>query len=96
MSRGDRHKPPPKILVVRVGAMGDILHALPALFALRLAVPEAEIGWVIDERWRALLEGGGVVDHLHAVPMRTWKARPLAAETRRGVLGLRAELRARS
>ena len=35
--------------------MGDILHALPAVAALRIAHPEWQIGWVVDPRWRALL-----------------------------------------
>lgn len=38
--------------------MGDILHALPAVTALRLAHPEWEIGWVVEPRWKALLMAG--------------------------------------
>ncbi|HEV2322356.1 MAG TPA: glycosyltransferase family 9 protein [Terracidiphilus sp.] len=47
-----------RLLVVRLGAMGDILHALPAVTALRMAHPEWRIDWVVDPRWRALLEAG--------------------------------------
>ncbi|HEV2136492.1 MAG TPA: glycosyltransferase family 9 protein [Terracidiphilus sp.] len=47
-----------RLLVVRLGAMGDILHALPAVTALRIAHPEWRIDWVVDPRWRALLEAG--------------------------------------
>ncbi len=36
--------------------MGDILHALPAVTALRLAHPTWQIGWVVDPRWQALLK----------------------------------------
>ena len=46
------------MLVVRLGAMGDILHALPGVTALRMAHPEWRIDWVVDPRWRALLEAG--------------------------------------
>jgi heptosyltransferase-1 len=35
--------------------MGDILHALPAVTALRQAHPDWEIGWVVEPRWQALL-----------------------------------------
>ena len=45
----------PKALVVRLGAMGDVLHALPAVAMLRRALPEAHIGWVVEQRWRELL-----------------------------------------
>jgi heptosyltransferase-1 len=66
--------------------MGDILHALPAVTALRLLHPSWEIDWVVDPRWRALLsvqEGAGrgpqqpVVDRLHFAPTRLWRKSPL-------------------
>jgi heptosyltransferase-1 len=38
--------------------MGDILHALPAVTALRLAHPAWEIDWVVEPRWQALLTAG--------------------------------------
>jgi heptosyltransferase-1 len=44
-----------RLLVVRLGAMGDILHALPAITALRVRHPDWEIGWVVEPCWRALL-----------------------------------------
>jgi heptosyltransferase-1 len=44
-----------RLLIVRLGAMGDILHALPAVTALRLAHPDWQIGWVVEPRWQALL-----------------------------------------
>jgi heptosyltransferase-1 len=47
------------LLVVRLGAMGDILHALPSVTALRLKHPEWEIGWVVEPRWQALLSAWG-------------------------------------
>ncbi len=43
------------ILAVRLGAMGDVIHALAAVAALRDAFPEARIGWAIEERWAELL-----------------------------------------
>jgi heptosyltransferase I len=43
------------LLVVRLGAMGDILHALPAVTALRQMHPDWVIDWVVEPRWRALL-----------------------------------------
>ena len=46
---------PERILVVRLSAMGDIIHALPAIAALRRAKPELRIGWLLEERWSELL-----------------------------------------
>ena len=52
------HKPT-RVLIVRLGAMGDILHALPAVAALRQAHPKWYLGWAVEPRWRALLCGDG-------------------------------------
>jgi lipopolysaccharide heptosyltransferase I len=42
---------------VRLGSLGDVIHALPAASALRDAFPEARIDWLIEPKWRRLLEG---------------------------------------
>ena len=44
-----------KILIVRLGSMGDIIHSLPAVATLRRAFPQARIDWVVEERWAELL-----------------------------------------
>jgi len=51
--RGDR---PLRVLIVRIGAMGDVLHAMPAVAALRELHPDWFIGWAIEPAWRELLE----------------------------------------
>src|SRR5205814_2108606 len=44
-----------RILIVRLSAMGDIIHAMPAVAGLRAAFPESRIDWAIEERWSPLL-----------------------------------------
>ena len=44
------------MLIVRIGAMGDVLHAMPAVAALRERHPDWVIGWAIEPAWRELLE----------------------------------------
>jgi heptosyltransferase-1 len=91
------------LLVVRLGAMGDILHALPAVTALRQTHPSWVIGWVVEPRWRALLAAPGaaargpampVVDKLHFASTRDWRQDALGLNTTREVQTLRRELRA--
>jgi heptosyltransferase I len=53
---------PRRILVVRLGAMGDIVHTLPAVATLRRSFPEASITWMIEPRWRPLIEGNAAID----------------------------------
>ncbi|GAC1356364.1 MAG: lipopolysaccharide heptosyltransferase I [Acidobacteriaceae bacterium] len=84
-----------RVLVVRVGAMGDVLHALPGVTALRRARPEWEIGWVVDARWAGLLrsgEGSPVVDAVHVAATREWSARPVSVRTLAQIRDLRGEL----
>jgi heptosyltransferase-1 len=96
-----------RLLVVRLGAMGDILHALPAVTALRIAHPEWTIEWVVEPTWRALLAAEGssgrdtskaaamqpLVDRLHIAASKQWRKHPLAAQTRSEISALRYGLK---
>jgi heptosyltransferase-1 len=53
-----------RVLVVRLGAMGDIVHTLPAVASLKHSMPHSEITWVVESKWRALLENNPYVDRL--------------------------------
>jgi heptosyltransferase-1 len=86
--------------------MGDILHALPAVTALRQAHPEWVIDWVVEPRWRALLAASDseretgrnprqpLVDQLHLAPTKEWRKAPLSPKTLHEIRSLRSELRA--
>jgi heptosyltransferase-1 len=89
-----------KILILRLGAMGDILHALPVVTGIRKALPTATIGWLVEERWKALLEAEGqpcpegavcpqrpVVDLLHTVNTKRWRGQFLHSNTRKEIAG---------
>jgi heptosyltransferase I len=98
-----------RILVVRLGAMGDILHALPAVTALRASLdanqPGSQIGWAIEPQWASLLcaDSAGqncgrgpqmpIVDRLHRVPAKRWARKPLSPATLHEIRQLRGELR---
>jgi heptosyltransferase I len=74
-----------RLLIVRLSAMGDVIHTLPAVQALRDAFPNAMIGWLIEERWTELLcapgtprrgprsPGRPLVDWLHVVRLTGWR-----------------------
>ena len=53
-----------RVLVVRLGAMGDIVHTLPAVASLKHSMPHSELTWIVESKWRALLEGNPYVDRL--------------------------------
>jgi heptosyltransferase I len=98
-------RPVENLLVVRLGAMGDIIHTLPAVAALRRAFPQAKIGWVVEEPWSELLCAAGtprsgapnparpLVDFVHLVNTKKWRKSPFSSETRRQMNAARKELR---
>ena len=53
-----------KILVVRLSSLGDIVHSLPGVAALRDAAPDAQIDWLVARTWAPILEGSPVADRL--------------------------------
>jgi lipopolysaccharide heptosyltransferase I len=66
-----------RFLLVRLGALGDIVHALPAAAALRERFPHAQIDWLVERKHRALLDLVPVIDTRIAVDPRAWSG-PLA------------------
>lgn len=95
-----------RILIVRLGAMGDIIHTLPAAMALRQALPEAALGWVVEERWAELLcatseprsglrsERRPIVDKVHAVNTKAWRHDLLSPQTWEQAAAMISEMRA--
>ncbi len=63
----------PRILIVRLSAIGDIIHGVPTLCALRDALPDAFIAWIVEGSMGDLLEGHPALDELIRVPRRWWK-----------------------
>ncbi|GAB4312526.1 MAG: lipopolysaccharide heptosyltransferase I [Candidatus Sumerlaeia bacterium] len=64
------------ILIVRLGAIGDVVHTLPALTALRKEFPGVRLSWMVEALSAPLLEGHPHIDHLHVLPYRKktpWK-----------------------
>jgi heptosyltransferase I len=52
----DRERRMNRLLIVRMSALGDIVHALPVLAALRQAYPRAEIDWLVDRPYAGVLD----------------------------------------
>jgi len=95
-----------RMVIVRLGAMGDVIHGLHAAAALREAFPETLLGWLIEERWAELLctlpapRSGSrsaqrpLVDRVHTVNTRQWRRAPFSAATWERVAASLSDLRA--
>ncbi|HEX8633881.1 MAG TPA: lipopolysaccharide heptosyltransferase I [Pyrinomonadaceae bacterium] len=71
-----------RILIVKLGSIGDIVHTLPSLAAIRLALPRAEVAWVVERRAAEILRDNPLLDRLIEIDtkaLRRW--RPLSGET---------------
>jgi lipopolysaccharide heptosyltransferase I len=64
----------PRILIVRVSAIGDVIHGIPVLCALREAYPNAFLAWVAEGTMGDVLDGHPALDELVRVPRRWWKS----------------------
>jgi lipopolysaccharide heptosyltransferase I len=60
-----------RVLIVRLGSLGDIVHALPAVAALRRAAPRARIDWLVDAQHRELLDLVPLIDEAVVLRERT-------------------------
>jgi len=58
---------------VRLSALGDVIHALPAVAALRKALPDARIDWLVEDRFASILESQSVVNRVLIVPRTRWR-----------------------
>ncbi|HTH37487.1 MAG TPA: lipopolysaccharide heptosyltransferase I [Pyrinomonadaceae bacterium] len=68
-----------KILIVKLGSIGDIIHTLPSLAAIRQNVPGAEISWVVESRSAEILRGNELIDRLIEVDTRSLRKGPIVA-----------------
>jgi heptosyltransferase-1 len=75
------------ILLIRTSALGDVVHCLPVLTALRRHFPEARIGWLVEGAMAPVLEGHPDLDDLLTVRLRQWRKRPFSSGTRTEVAG---------
>ena len=89
----------PRILLVRLSAIGDVIHAMPVACALREHFPDAFLAWVVEQRAGELIEGHPAIDQRIVLPRgwlrspaRVWRLRKflknLAFETAIDVQGL--------
>jgi heptosyltransferase-1 len=94
-----------RLLIVRLSAMGDIIHTLPAAGVLRKAFPDAMIGWVVEERWAELLctlptpRSGlrspqrPLADKIHTVNLKSWRRSFFSPQTWEEIGAALSELR---
>jgi heptosyltransferase-1 len=88
----------PKILLVKLSSLGDVLHNLPIVWDLRARLPESQIDWVVEEGYVHLLapllsrEGFKGIDRIIPFGLRRWKKNLFSLSTWKAFFSFRKEL----
>ncbi len=72
-----------RILIVKLGSIGDIVHTLPSLAAIRRAMPDADISWVVEHRASEILRDNPLLDRLIEIDTKALRRGLMSGETLR-------------
>jgi heptosyltransferase I len=64
---------PRRILIIKLGSIGDVVHTLPALADLKQSFPEAEIDWLVESKARVLLSGNPWLHDVVEIDTHRWR-----------------------
>jgi heptosyltransferase I len=70
-----------RILFVKLGSIGDVVHTLPALAAVRRALPRAEVSWVVERGAAEILRDNPLLESLIEVDTKALRRWPMSGET---------------
>ena len=70
-----------KILIVKLGSIGDIVHTLPTLAAIRRHLPQSEISWVVERRSAEVLRDNPAIDNLIEIDTKAMRRVRMSGET---------------
>lgn len=62
-----------KILITRLSAIGDVIHALPVAYALRKKYPNAQIDWLVEAKAYPLVKLNPYLDNVILLPRKEWR-----------------------
>jgi heptosyltransferase-1 len=80
----------PRIALVKLSSLGDIVHALPVAATLKAARPRARLAWIAERRESALLRDHPALDEVIVADTRGWRRARTAATARAALADLRA------
>jgi lipopolysaccharide heptosyltransferase I len=93
LAGAERRRLARRILIIKPSSLGDVVHALPVLAALRAACPRAHIAWLVSSSIAPLLEGHPLLDEVIRFNRRRYgrmlQSRRVLADFLRFVHGLR-------
>ena len=82
----------PRILIVKLSSLGDVVHAMAAVQDIRRALPTARIDWVVERAFAPLVARCEGVQRVIPCALRQWRKNLLSAQTRREWSAFKADL----
>lgn len=86
--------PTPRVLIVKLSSLGDVIHAMPVVADLRSAFPGAQVDWVVEPGFAPLVRRVEGIGEVIECAQRHWRRRWWTAEVRAQRRAFRARLRA--
>ena len=83
---------PHSVLIVKLSAIGDVIHGIPAAVALKQSFPDSIIGWAVEGRSADILTGHTAIDHLIRLPRGWLKSFKHVAHLRRQLKTFNADV----
>jgi heptosyltransferase-1 len=72
----------PRILIVKLSSLGDVVHAMAAVQDIRRALPRAHIDWVVERAFAPLVQRCEGVERVIPCELRRWRKSLFTAQTR--------------
>lgn len=79
-----------KVLIVKVSALGDVVHALPVLAYLKSADADMQIDWLVEQSFSPFLDEHPLIDNLYRIDTKAWRKSGVMASTRGALSIIRA------
>ncbi len=84
-----------KILIIKPSSLGDVIHALPFLNAVKKTFPDSEVDWVISKNLKGILEDNPLINELIFLDKDSWKNMKKLPETLSELSSLRKTLKSK-
>lgn len=82
-----------KFLIIRLSALGDMVHCLPVASALRKKYPNCQIDWVVGDNSSSLILNNPLIDNVYIANLSKWKKNWFAFSTIKEICALNKELK---
>ena len=81
-----------RIVLIRLSALGDIVHTWPLAVAIRAALPRGHLTWIVEEPLAPLVEDHPAVDAVLTVATGRWRKQPFSSRTRAEIAAFRSRV----